>query len=76
MDELYRGENCDGGQCEDSVIMDKIVGNPIYNYQMLKRMLLNWKSLEDALKKIDTKGNALSEAEGREQLGNFNLYTF
>merc|ERR1719464_582140 len=52
---LYQGENCwNLDSCDDDVL-EKIVGNPIYNYQMLKRLLLYWKTLEEDMKKIDTK---------------------
>ena len=38
---LYEGENCWPPQeCSDDILVQKIVGNPIYNYQMLKRFLV------------------------------------
>ena len=58
VEDLYSGENCwPPDKCDDSQILQKIVGNPIYNYQMLKRLLYSWKTMEDDLKKIDTKRN-------------------
>ena len=39
-------------------MMQKVVGNPIYNYQMLKRLLVYWKNMEESIKKIDTKGES------------------
>ena len=55
VEELYRGENC-LENCDDDTLLQKVVGNPIYNYQMLKRLLVYWKNMEDSVKKIDTKG--------------------
>ena len=53
---LYRGENCwPPDRCDDTDILERIVGNPIYNYQMLKRLLVYWKNMEEQVKKIDTK---------------------
>ena len=52
---LYQGENCWNLDSCDEDVLEKIVGNPIYNYQMLKRLLLYWKTLEEDMKKIDTK---------------------
>lgn len=53
---LYRGENCwPPDRCDDTDILERIVGNPIYNYQMLKRLLVYWKNMEEDIKKIDTK---------------------
>ena len=61
VEELYSGEHCwppedNGDHCDEEVMMQKIVGNPIYNYQMLKRLLVYWKNMEESIKKIDTKG--------------------
>ena len=55
---LYQGENCWPLETCDEGTFDRIVGNPIYNYQMLKRLLVYWKSLEEDMKKIDTKRKA------------------
>ena len=56
VEELYKGENCwPPESCNDEVLLQRIVGNPIYNYQMLKRLLVSWKSMEESIKKIDTK---------------------
>jgi len=52
---LYQGENCWNLDSCDDDILERIVGNPIYNYQMLKRLLVYWKTLEEDMKKIDTK---------------------
>merc|ERR1712141_657336 len=44
VDELYKNENCyPPDQCED------------HNYQMLKRLLVYWKIMEDNIKEIDIK---------------------
>ena len=55
VDTLYQGEGCWALDSCDEDVLDRIVGNPIYNYQMLKRLLVYWKSLEEDMKKIDTK---------------------
>jgi len=52
---LYQGEGCWPTDSCDQDVLDNIVGNPIYNYQMLKRLLVYWKNLEEDMKKIDTK---------------------
>ena len=52
---LYQGEGCLDAQSCDDDILERIVGNPIYNYQMLKRLLVHWKKLEEEMKNIDTK---------------------
>ena len=49
---LYQGENCWPLETCDEGTFDRIVGNPIYNYQMLKRLLVYWKSLEEDMKKM------------------------
>ena len=58
VEELYKGENCtpSADNCDEETLLEKVVGNPIYNYQMLKRLLVYWKNMEDSVKKIDTKG--------------------
>jgi hypothetical protein len=56
VEELYQGENCwPPDTCSDDVLSKRIVGNPIYNYQMLKRLMVYWKNMEDTIKKVDTK---------------------
>ena len=56
VESLYQGENCWPPQeCTDDQLVQNIVGNPIYNYQMLKRFLVHWKNMEDDIKKLDTK---------------------
>ena len=55
VDMLYQGEGCSNLQSCNEDILERIVGNPIYNYQMLKRLLVYWKSMEEEMKKIDTK---------------------
>lgn len=58
VEELYKGEKCwPPESCSDEVLLQRVVGNPIYNYQMLKRLLVTWKTMEESIKKIDTKRN-------------------
>ena len=35
---------------------ERIVGNPIYNYQLLKRITVFWDNVEQAIGKVDRKG--------------------
>ena len=59
VDELYKNENCyPPDQCEDHNLQARIVSNPIYNYQMLKRLLVYWKIMEDNIKEIDIKSKS------------------
>ena len=63
VDELYKNEDCfPPTECDDRDLQDRIVSNPIYNYQMLKRLLVYWKTMEDTIKKIDTKSKLISSS--------------
>ena len=56
VEELYKNEDCyPADKCDDKRLQERIVSNPIYNYQMLKRLLVYWKTMEDTIKKIDSK---------------------
>ena len=55
VEKMYRTENCQQG-CPREVMMEKIVGNPIYSYQLLKRMHVYIKNIESALRDVDVKG--------------------
>ena len=35
---------------------ERIIGNPIYNYQLLKRVTVYWSNVEKAIGKVDNKG--------------------
>ena len=35
---------------------ERIIGNPIYNYQLLKRITVYWNNVEQAIGKVDRKG--------------------
>ena len=35
---------------------ERIIGNPIYNYQLLKRVTVYWANVEKAIGKVDNKG--------------------
>ena len=35
---------------------EHIIGNPIYNYQLLKRVTVYWANVEKAIGKVDNKG--------------------
>ena len=60
---LYQGEGCWPTDSCDQDVLDNIVGNPIYNYQMLKRLLVYWKNLEEDMKKIDTKREYIKDTK-------------
>ena len=56
VEKLYVGENCHPVEvCDDVTITNKIVGNPIYSYQVLKRLTVNWKTMEASIKEADSK---------------------
>ena len=56
VEKLYVGENCHPVEsCDDVTITNKIVGNPIYSYQVLKRLNVNWKTMESSIKDADSK---------------------
>ena len=55
---MYEKEDCwpvNKDNCPDDKLVDRIVGNPIYNYQVLKRLNVFFKKVEDSTKAIDTK---------------------
>ena len=35
---------------------ERIIGNPIYNYQLLKRITVYWNNVEQAIEKVHRKG--------------------
>ena len=53
VDKMYSNENCPEGVCAREVMMEKIVGNPIYSYQLLKRIHVYMKNVEAALRNVD-----------------------
>ena len=53
---LLKGENCYPiDNCDDVTFTNKIVGNPIYSYQVLKRLHVYWKNMENVIKDADGK---------------------
>ena len=44
---------CKGGECSESQLQEKVLGNPIYNYQLLKRVTVYWANVEKAIDKVD-----------------------
>ncbi|XP_023349038.1 uncharacterized protein LOC111717824 [Eurytemora carolleeae] len=56
VNKIYAAE-CPEANCSQDFMVDKIVGNPIYNYQVLKRILVSYKKIEESINKIDTKGS-------------------
>ena len=53
MGELYRAACPPGQQCSDQETADAILGNPIYNYQLLKRVTVSWTALHNSLERVD-----------------------
>ena len=62
VEKMYRNENCQQN-CAREVMMEKIVGNPIYSYQLLKRMHVYIKNVESALRDVDVKGKVDSKID-------------
>ena len=55
MEQVYKNEGCwPPGTCSDDKLLDVIVGNPIYCYQILKRLIVQWKKLEAKLAKMNS----------------------
>ena len=47
------GAACKGGECSESQLHEKVLGNPIYNYQLLKRVTVYWANVEKAIDKVE-----------------------
>jgi hypothetical protein len=55
VEDMYSKNNCANGACGKEFMMENIVGNPIYGYQVLKRMHVYFKNVEATLKDVDVK---------------------
>ena len=55
VEEMYDKEDCPMGECDQDHMTETIVGNPIYSYQLLKRLHVSFKNVETALRDIDVK---------------------
>jgi len=53
--EVY-SSSCPEGECTEEMTTERIIGNPIYNYQLLKRITVYWSNVEQAIGKVDKKG--------------------
>ena len=55
--DVYEREDCwpFEEKCTESDFKDKILGNPIYNYQLLKRVSHSFKAVEKSLQELDSK---------------------
>merc|ERR1712066_380889 len=53
--EVY-SSSCPEGECSEQMTTERIIGNPIYNYQLLKRVTVYWSNVEKAIGKVDNKG--------------------
>ena len=49
--QVYGG--CPGGACDEETMMERVLGNPIYNYQLLKRVTVYWANVEKAISRVD-----------------------
>ena len=47
--------SCPEGECTEEMHTERIIGNPIYNYQLLKRVTVYWSNVEKAIGKVDNK---------------------
>ena len=47
--------SCPNGECTEEMTRDRILGNPIYNYQLLKRTTVYWANVEKAIGGVDHK---------------------
>jgi hypothetical protein len=47
------GRACPGGQCSEQAVEEHVLGNPIHNYQLLKRVTVYWANVEKAISKVD-----------------------
>jgi hypothetical protein len=41
---------------EEFSCRERILGNPVYNYQLLKRLIVYYKKVESAVEKTDSSG--------------------
>ena len=48
--------SCPEGESTEEMTTERIIGNPIYNYQLLKRITVYWGNVERAIGKVDKKG--------------------
>ncbi len=59
MRDMYSREGCwplaESACSDDSVLVERIIGNPIYSYQTLKRLFVYFKKVEETLKAVDVK---------------------
>lgn len=58
VENMYQNEGCwpiKDNKCSEEEIAQKIVGNPIYNFQVIKRLLVNLKDVEEKLRDMDVK---------------------
>ena len=56
---MYERENCwPHEECPQQHFVDRILGNPIYNFQVLKRLLVYFKNVEKELKEMDMKSKS------------------
>ena len=60
VESVYKNEGCwPADRCSEDDLLQVIVGNPIYCYQLLKRLNFDLKKLESSLKGFDTSGTVL-----------------
>jgi len=62
INKVYKAECGDISECPEETIVDNIIGNPIYNFQLLKRITVYYKVMEKNIDRINYQG-ALDEIE-------------
>lgn len=70
VNKIYDAE-CPNGRenCPQDIIVERIVGNPVYNYQLLKRIIVFYKKVENSINKIDLKGASSALKKLKKQYG-------
>ncbi len=60
---MYERENCwpadEGGPCSEKELTERVIVNPIYNYQAIKRLVVVFKEVEKAAGSIDVKSKSI-----------------
>ena len=60
VEEMYVKEDCwPMEKCDEDRFAQRILANPIYNYQVLKRLVVDIKNVEEKLKAFDVKSKVL-----------------
>ena len=55
VENVYMGECPPNGKCNETELFENIAGNPLHNYNLIKRTTVNWKNVKNDIKKTDKK---------------------